>query len=212
MPPHPAFGHPLPRWGRGQGEGVTRRRSVFLACKQRLDCRAIALHDESVRFRNAVQWIAPFELQHKCVIQTARPLQHSAAAGTSSQNRRVAAFASSYVHFGFDLVRVSDNNEMFSRLPESQHVAACACFSRVEQCFVAGEIFCRCGQGQVQIFHYERGRAWQQPAEHGKRISWSSGTDLSKRCSRAMVEATPRRLDVAVAFGGSSRAARTPPA
>jgi hypothetical protein len=120
---------------------------------------AIALHDEPVCGRDAVQRITRLDFQNQRVVQTTRSLQHRAAPGTASQNRHATAFAARKVDLRGNLVRVTDSDEMLRRLPESQDLAGFPCFSRVEQRLVAGEVFRGRGQSQVENIHPLRPRA-----------------------------------------------------
>src|SRR5882762_5828440 len=105
---------------------------VYFLAKQRLQCLAVALHDETICFGDAFQRAVDGEDER--VIQTARSLEHGSAARTATQHRHAAFLTSLQIDFERGFVGIPKNNEIFDRFPKTEHAVAVTCFTAIQQC------------------------------------------------------------------------------
>src|ERR1043166_2010784 len=77
--------------------------------EQSLKCGAVSFHDEFIRVGHRCE--RPSAGNSRCdgVIQTPWPLHHCSAAATTSQNWHAAVLAFLHVHFGLDVISVTDD-------------------------------------------------------------------------------------------------------
>ena len=120
--------------------------------EQVIQSRAISLHHEPIRPGNRLQRGFGVKAQDERIIQAARTLDHCSAPAAPSKDRDVEFAAGCKIYFAFDPVRITDHDEMPVGLPEAEHLGAVAFVAPVEQRFVAGKVFFRARQGQVQVF------------------------------------------------------------
>ena len=133
-------GRPLPRFA------ARKELSVLSGC----NCRAVLAHDELVGNADVVERAVGGNSQNQRVVEAAGALHHRATAGTASQNRDAARFARRDVHFRRHLVRIADDDEMFTRFPKAQHLLAVAGFRGIQQHLVARQVFGGRGERQIE--------------------------------------------------------------
>jgi len=112
---------------------------------------------EIVGAGNALKRARAMDGQKERIVKAAGALQHRSTAGAASENRDRLLLAKGEVDFGGDRVRIAKHYEVLRRLPKPQHSVRVSSFitffTKVEQRFVAREIFFGRTQGQLTMLH-----------------------------------------------------------
>ena len=121
--------------------------------EQRLQGRALALHDELVRAADGMERAALALREDQGVIEAARALEHGAAAAAPAVNRHAVRRACGQIGLRGGAVGVAEHHEPADRLPKAQEAGQPAGFGQVEEGFVRREVGRWRPLGLVEVFH-----------------------------------------------------------
>jgi len=86
-----------------------------------------------------------FMLHDQSIVQAAGPLEDRPTTTEAPKDRYAARCASGFINFGYDSVRMTQNNKIALRLPDSQDGIRFFLFAPVKKRFVACKIVRRIG-------------------------------------------------------------------
>ncbi len=118
-----------------------------------LQGQLLALEDELVGAGDGLEGAAVRDAEDEGVIEAAGALEDGATTAAAPEDADLAVAADGEVGFERGLVGVAEDHEGFGWLPEAEDFVLGAFFAQVEEGLVAGQVFGRGGEGEVDIFH-----------------------------------------------------------